>query len=529
MKRSILKITLATLGVLSIASCTDLELEDTDSVTRESTDGGFDGVSNVEGSINNAYNTIQGHLQTQENLYALQEATSDELLIPTRGTDWGDNGVWRTLHQHNWDATHPFILNTWNNFNSSVFSLTEIIETSDASAAQVAEAKVLRAFSMYWIIDLFGQVPFRGVNEGPDVNPMVMSRSEAFNFAMNDLQEALPELPSNGPGANTNRASKALANFLLAKMYLNKHIYLGTGSPTTEDMNQVIDHVDAISADGFALQSGFFQIFEPDVDVSDTEIIFRTNYGADARMWSTLHYNQGTPGQPPGGWNGFTTLAEFYDLFEGDPQVNVPDSGQEERRGFVPTSGNNAQAGDLDEDGDGFEDGSYIGYGFLINQQYDLDGSELTDRTGNPLAFTKELPALVGNNERTGIRLLKYHPSDGAYPGNLIVFRYADAHLMKAEAIHRGGTSGESAIGLINELRELREATPLASITDQDILDERGRELYMEFTRRQDQIRFGTYTSTWSFKDNTEAFRVLFPIPSTALTSNPNLVQNEGY
>ena len=294
-------------------------------------------------------------------------------------------------------------------------------------------------------------------------------------------------------------------------------------------MNQVIDHVDAISADGFALQSGFFQIFEPDVDVSDTEIIFRTNYGADARMWSTLHYNQGTPGQPPGGWNGFTTLAEFYDLFEGDPQVNVPDSGQEERRGFVPTSGNNAQAGDLDEDGDGFEDGSYIGYGFLINQQYDLDGSELTDRTGNPLAFTKELPALVGNNERTGIRLLKYHPSDGAYPGNLIVFRYADAHLMKAEAIHRGGTSGESAIGLINELRELREATPLASITDQDILDERGRELYMEFTRRQDQIRFGTYTSTWSFKDNTEAFRVLFPIPSTALTSNPNLVQNEGY
>ena len=83
MKRSILKITLATLGVLSIASCTDLELEDTDSVTRESTDGGFDGVSNVEGSINNAYNTIQGHLQTQENLYALQEATSDELLIPT--------------------------------------------------------------------------------------------------------------------------------------------------------------------------------------------------------------------------------------------------------------------------------------------------------------------------------------------------------------------------------------------------------------------------------------------------------------
>jgi len=294
-------------------------------------------------------------------------------------------------------------------------------------------------------------------------------------------------------------------------------------------MNQVINHVDAIAEDGFALQSGFFEIFEPDVDVSDTEIIFRTNYGADTRMWSTLHYNQGTPGQPPGGWNGFSTLAEFYDLFEGDPQVNVPGSGQEERRGFVPISGSTAEAGDLDEDEDGMEDGSYIGYGFLINQQYALDGSELNDRTGNPLVYTKELPGLVGNNERTGIRLLKYHPSDGAYPGNLIVFRYADAHLMKAEAIHRGGTADESALGLVNELRELRQATPLESLTDQDLLEERGRELYMEFTRRQDQIRFGTYTDTWEFKDNTEAFRVLFPIPSTALTSNPNLEQNEGY
>jgi len=516
MKSSILKITLATLGILSIASCTDLELEDTDSVARESSDGGFDGVSNVESSINNAYNTIQGHLQTQENLYALQEATTDELLIPTRGTDWGDNGVWRTLHQHTWDATHPFVLNTWNNFNSSVFSLTEIIETSSASAAQVAEAKVLRAFSMYWIIDLYGQVPFRGVNEGPDVSPMVMSRTEAFEFAIQDLEDALPDLPSNGPGADTNRASRALANFLLAKMHLNKHIYFGTGSAAPEDMTQVVNYVDAIAEDGFALQSGFFEIFEPDVDVADTEIIFRTNYGADTRIWATLHYNQATEDNSAGGWNGFTTLAEFYDLFEGDSQVNEPGSGQEERRGFVPTSGSG-------------ETGSNIGYGFLINQQYAMDGSELNDRTGNPLVYTKELPALVGNNERTGIRVLKYHPSDGAFPGNLIVFRYADAHLMKAEAIHRGGTSGDSALDLVNELRELREASPLGSLTDEEMLAERGRELYMEFTRRQDQIRFGTYTDTWSFKENTEDFRVLFPIPATALTSNPNLEQNEGY
>ncbi|TDN83053.1 putative outer membrane starch-binding protein [Salegentibacter sp. 24] len=529
MKRNIFRLTLASLGILSIVACTDLELEDTDSVSREAGSGEFTGVSNVESSLDNAYNAIQSHLQTQENLYALQEVTSDELVVPTRGTDWGDNGVWRTLHQHTWDATHRFVLNTWNNFNSSVYSLTEIIETPSATPQQIAEAKTLRAFSMFWIIDLFGQVPFRGVDEGPSVSPSVMNRTEAFNFALTDLQEALPDLPTSGPGADTDRASKALAHFLLAKMYLNKHIFTGTGTAAPEDMTQVVNHVDAIAEDGFALQSGFFEIFEPSVDVSDTEIIFRTNYGADTRMWSTLHYNQGTPGNTAGGWNGFSTLAEFYDLFEGDPQINVPGSGQEERRGFVPLSGNTASAGELDADEDGMEDGSYIGYGFLINQQYAMDGSELTDRTGNPLIFTKELPGLVGNNERTGIRVLKYHPSDGAFPPNLVVFRYADALLMKAEAIHRGGTSSETALGLVNDLREIRGATPLDGLTDQDLLDERGRELYIEFTRRQDQIRFGTYTGTWAFKDNTEAFRVLFPIPATALTSNPNLVQNEGY
>ncbi len=506
-------------GVLGFSACTDLELEDTDSRAREVDDDGFSGVSDVDGSLTNSYNSIQTTFQTQNDIYSLQEVTSDELLVPTRGTDWGDNGVYRTLHQHTWDATHPYLLNTWNNFNSSIFLNTEIIETPAANAQQIAEAKFIRAFSMFWIIDLFGQVPFREVDEGPDVNPMVMSRSEAFDFAMQDLEEALPDLPTTGPGASTDRASQAAAHLLMAKMYLNKHIYLDTGTPAAEDMNQVIAHVDAIGESGFALQSGFFEIFEPDVDVSDTEVIFRTNYGGDTRIWSTLHYNQPTHDNTGGGWNGFSTLAEFYDLFEGDPNNNEPGSGQEERRGFVPTEGENP--GELD--------GTNIGYGFLVGQQYDTDGSELNDRAGNPLVYTRELPGLVGNNERTGIRVLKYHPSDGAFPGNLIIFRYADAQLMKAEAIHRGGSADQSALEVVNELRELRDATPLESLTDEDLLEERGRELYLEFQRRHDQIRFGTYTDTWELKETTEDFRVLFPIPSTALTSNPNLEQNPGY
>lgn len=515
-------------------ACTDLELEDTDSVSREVVDdGGFSGVTDVAGSLTNAYNSLRGQLESHENLYALNEATTDELLIPTRGTDWGDNGVWRTLHQHTWDANHQFVLNTWNDYNSNIFNLSEIIAPeSNANAQQLAEAKFLRAFSMFWIMDLYGQVPFREVDEGPSINPKVLTRAEAFDFILKDLNEALPNLPATGPGLENNFANKGAAHYLLAKLFLNKHIYLGTGEAAPADMNIVIENVNAIDALGFGLQSGYFEIFEPAVD---TETIWFTTSGVGNRMWGGLHYNQTSPGNTGGGWNGFATLSDFYNLFEGPSDTNEVGSGQEERRGFVPTEGTQASADSelfpngTDSDDDGFIDASDLGRGFLVGQQYDLDGSFTPTRAGEPLQYTKDLPGLLGNTEETGIRILKYHPSNGAFTNHLVVFRYSDALLMKAEAILRGGSSSETALGIVNELREIRKATPLESLTEQELLDERGRELYTEYWRRQDQIRFGTFTDTWEFKDNTEEFRVLFPIPSVALTSNPNLVQNEGY
>lgn len=520
-------------AVLGLTGCTDLELEETDSIFREETGDDFSGVSDVTSALANNYNEIRGQLDTQENLYALQEVTTDEMLVPTRGTDWGDNGLWRSLHQHTWDPNHQFILNTWNAYNRNVFNLSEIIAPeSNANPQQLAEAKFLRAFSMFWVMDLFGQVPFREVDQGADIDPVVMTRSEAFDFIMSDLSEALPDLPSIGPGAEAKTASKAAAHYLLAKLYLNRHIYTGSGAPAAEDMNQVIEHVDAVAAEGFGLQSGYFEIFEPAVD---TETVWFTDTGVGSRIWNGLHYNQGTPDQAAGGWNGFATLAEFYDLFEGNPDHNQPDAGQEERRGFVPFEGTPVGetegyfAGGKDDDGDGFVDGSYIGIGFLHGQQYNLDGSETEDRGGNPLFYTKDFPGLVGNPENTGIRVLKWHPSNGAYTGHMVLFRYADAHLMKAEAVMRGGSADASALDLVNELRELRRATPLSSLTDQDMIDERGRELYNEMWRRQDLIRFGQFTQEWEFKPESEAFRTLFPIPTIALTSNPNLEQNEGY
>lgn len=526
----------ATLSVALLASCTDLEIDESDSIISEDSGTGFSGVTDPAAQVDGLYNSVYGQIREQSNLYALSEVTTDELLVPTRGTDWGDNGIWRVLHAHTWTQTHQYILQTWNNLNQNVFRASEVIDPrSNAPTEALAEAQFLRAHSMWLVLDFWGQVPFREVDEGPEINPRILTRVEATDLVIADLEAAIPGLPTiaaaTGDEAN-RRAGKAAARFLLAKVLLNRHIYNGSGSPDAADMARVISLVDEIAADGYALEDDFFGIFRDD---PDNETIWWAQNDIGPRIFNTLHYNSTELGG--GGWNGFSTLAEFYDLFEGDANSNQYDadgnplSGQEERRGGVPPGGVEfTEAPDTqDDNGDGFEDGSNVGFGFLLGQQYAPDGSPLTDRPGNPLIFERDFPGLLGNNERTGIRVIKYNPRHGAFRSHLIVFRYADAHLMKAEAMLR---SGGDPTAMVNELRTLRGVAPLGTVSEADLLTERAKELYAEGWRRNDLIRFGQFTRDWEFKDPGsvgDANRELYPIPQNALLSNPNLVQNPGY
>ena len=523
--------TLSAFFMAALVSCTDLEIDETDSIISEDTgDFTFTPLANPASSLGDLYNKIGGDFQGQDNIYALNEVTTDELLVPTRGTDWGDNGVWRQLHTHTWNSAHLFVKNAWNSLNQNIFRATEIIE-SNPSASIVAEAKFLRAYNMFFVMDFYGSVPFREVTEGPRVNPRVLSRPEAYAFIMNDLTEALPDLPATGPDLTmTVKATKPAAQFLMAKLYLNAAVYSGSGTFESADMDAVIAAVDAITASGFAVEStkSYFEIFEP---TEDSETIFFLRSEVAPRIFNSLHYNQNTPDNTGGGWNGFSTLAEFYDKFEGDPNTNYAGDGQEERRGIV---WDNTNANDLNLG---------IGYGFLIGQQYDSDGSMLKNRQGGPLSFTKEIPALVGNTEVQGIRLLKYHPYDPipdtgedtsplieSFRRHQIFFRYADAYLMKAEALLRKGQTAE-ALTMVNNLRANRDNTPaLTSLDESSLLDERARELFIETWRRNDLVRFDQFTAPWSLKEVTgDPDKNLFPIPETAILSNPNLTQNPGY
>lgn len=505
------------LVVLSLVmwSC-DLEIEETDSILLERETNIFEGIEDVGAAIDRLYNDIQGQTNNQADLYALQTVTTDELLVPTRGTDWGDNGVWRTLHTHTWAPSHDYVRNVWNNKNGAILRATEVISPlSNASDAELALAQFARAWNMRIILDFYGQVPFREPTQDVGETPLLLSRQEAYDLIVADLEFAAANLPTAGTRADKFRPDQATAKFFLAKTILNAEVYTGTQG----NLARVVELVDEIAAEGYGFDAslGYFELFMPG-NIGNSEVIWSANTGTANRFWNGLHYNQSHPGNGGGGWNGFTTLAETFDAFEGsDANGNAIGGDQEERRGYTQT------AESSNDDNQGF------GFGFQIGQMYSADGTALTDRQGNPLVFTKELPGLVGNNERTGIRVTKYSPAVDAFYNGVVMARWSDAYLMKAEAQWR---QGGDITADINALRTLRGASDLANVGETELLAERLRELYTEGYRREDMIRFGQFSRDWEFKDPGavgDDSKNLFPIPSDALLSNPTLVQNPGY
>lgn len=486
------------LGIIFTASCTNLEVEDTDSQFI----GGDAGTTpiNAPELLASSYRDL-GAFTDQAGIYALFNHTSDEMIPPTRGTDWGDNGVWRTLHSHNWDPTHDFVLSAWNQLNERIFKTNQILSANPSPQVE-AEARFLRAFFMWHVMDLYGKAPFREANEGVDVDPRVFTRQEAFDFIVADLEAALPNLPSRGPSMPNNQASKAAANTILARLFLNKAVYMqplenaaGPYTFSNEDMDKVIQYADAVTSEGYSLENDYFTNF---TTAASTEVILTSPEGSPQNRWRmTLHYDTS-----PDGWNGFATLADFYNKFEEN----------DDRRSAPSPTATGANFG--------------VKKGFLVGPQFKDDGSPvLNSRQGNiQLNFTPDV-TLAGAPTDAGIRVIKYHPAD---QGSYIMLRYADVYLMKAEALFRKGNTTE-ALTMMNMLRTNRGASTLSSLTEANILDERGRELYWEGIRRVDQVRFGTFDDTWVEKTVTDQKRVLFPVPQQAMDSNPNLTQNPGY
>jgi hypothetical protein len=379
---------------------------------------------------------------------------------------------------------------------------------------------------MYLLLDLFDQVPYRDPGESVIKPARVKKGLEALEFIISEVTEAATNL-QDGPAY---KANKFAAKVLLMKCYLNKAVYANRASPSFDaaDMNKVISLADeVIISNKFSFSVKYFDNFAPDntdPNVGRENIFTQLNVAGSTPDNSlvlaslmVLHYNQA------GCCNGFSTLSDFYNKFES----------ADKRRGMVYRTSVSPP-----------NPGNRINIGFLAGQQYDFTtDAPLTDRTGAPLIFTPEVKNIEtgANLEVTGIRPLKYFPDYANYnsPDNdFVYFRLSDVLLMKAEAILRGGNAtntgsyGNTALSIVNAIRThpSRSASTMTSINLDQLLDERGRELWWEGWRRQDLIRFGKFLQPFQEKNYQSDLKyLLFPIPADQLAVNPNLVQNPGY
>lgn len=509
MKNAIVKLTFVVGIALLVASCTKLDAELNGSLSDIGSSGG-----SVAPLLKATYDAFRSPYQDQARLWCLQEHTSDEACGPTRGGDWDDNGIWRVLHNHKWDADHAFIRDTYSDLGKIIFNSTDILRFSP-TAQQAAEARFLRAFATLSMLDGWDQCPYREPGGNPLEAPKVRKGSAALDWIIAEITAVINDLPT-GPAYKANRNA---ARGLLMRCYLNKAVYANRTAPThaAADMNQVISLADQIIGSGsYSLTPNYFDNFAPTNEAIGTELIFSNqNIGGSeagnvrSRWFCTLHYNQN-----PSGWNGFTTLSDFYSKF---------DAADIRRSSAYP----------------GVTNVSGIRPGFLVGQQFNQLGVALNDRKGNPLAFTPTVALKeTGNNlEVTGIRVVKYPPdyTSGDNSNNdYVLIRYADVLMMKAEAILRGGTPSAvaptTALAAVNMIRARAALAPLGSVNLDQLYDERGREFYWEGNRRTDMVRFGKFLQPRVLKSGTSDNKyLLFPIPNQQLAVNPNLTQNPGY
>lgn len=485
--------------VFATQSCNNLDEELFDTVTP---DNFFQSDDEFIAALGAAYTSLYGFMG---DFYAAQEVSSDEVVVPTRGADWDDGGHWRRLHQHLYTPDDPIINGAWNFCFGGVNTCNRLIfqfETLNAagSDAFISELKAFRAVFYYWLLDLYGNVPLVTQFDVPtDFAPQNASRAEVYAFVESELTQALPVLSKTVGGEAYGRMNYWTAQMVLAKLYLNAEIY--TGTPQWDKAEAAVD--DIINNGGFALMGNYFDNFITD-NQGSTEFIFAIPYdqvfatGNNLAM-RTLHYgSQDTYNLTAQPWNGYASLQEFYESFSDDDVRKQS---------------------------------------FIVGPQFKSDGSPVDDSgfddpDGPQLNFTPEINELGPQAHRqAGARIGKWEFKLGAtadLSNDMAIFRYGDVLLMKAELLLRKGDEA-GALVLVNQLRTRAGTTELATLTFDDLLAERGRELCFEAHRRTDLIRFGKYNDPWQFKDASDPSKNVFPIPRGQIDANKNLVQNPGY
>lgn len=494
-------------------------------------------------AVASLYNYIGAHEEgeglqgTCRGIYDYNTLTTDEAIIPIRGGNWYDGGLWENIYDHTWTATDTDLYNVWKYLYKVIVLSTKSLETIEKYKALLteqqrvdyaAEVRAVRAMYYYYAMDMFGRIPILQSSTQKTADIRQSNRSDVFWYVVKELQDVAPLLAnehSNLQGNYYGRVTRPVAWFLLAKLSLNAEVY-------TDD-----DWTDSSRPDGktimFDIEGNKKNAWQTCVHYCD--LITAAGYTLEADYTKNFAvHNEGSSE------NIFTIpldknlyLNEFHYLFRSRHYAHGGAYSGASENGTCATLHTMAVNGFGTETPDARLDMNFY------TGKVEVDGKYVTMEDGTPLEYK---PLAVEKNltaspylETAGARMKKYEVdrtaySDGRMPNNdIVLYRYADVLLMKSEAKVRNGESGDEEMNAVRS----RVGMPSLSATLDNLLNERLLELVWEGWRRQDMIRFGTYCNQYDIHTPSEAdkkgYTTVFPIPEKAHELNPNLKQNPGY
>lgn len=461
--------------------------------------------------------------------YSVQEITSDEMCIGAKGGDWYDGGILIELHRHTYTPTHGFINNCWNNTYAAINTCNELI-AKNLDANKNAQIKALRAYFYWRLLDLFGNVK---IITSPGGDAPQATRAEVYAFVEKELLDALgvPAISQGmdlsasplGEGPSVYRINRFAALGIISKLYLNAEVYTGTPQYDKAAIaaSYIIDSgVYSLCGDGCKVNNlgkrpsvaadpaeleGYAAVFAANNE-NNPEHIFAAFYdevsgGGMNFSQMNLHYSSqftwNFDSQP---WNGYATLEEFYNSYaDGDVRKKA---------------------------------------NFIVGPQLDFGGSAVLDYASDDddlqLSYTPSINELEPNCKReSGARPAKFSFKQFGRPNmdnDFPIIRLGEVYLIRAEALARAAGNWSLALPDVNVIRARAKMPAYTSMTADEFLAERGREMFQETTRRTDLIRFGQFNKAWWEKPASAATKNLFPIPQDQIVaSGGSLKQNPGY
>ena len=490
--------------------------------------------------IGELYNYIGGSSDSQglqgtfRGVYDWNSFSTDEQMLPIRGGDWYDGGFWQHLYYHTWSSGDRTLYDTWCYLYKVVILCNRSLNRIDQNRSRLSEhqymvytseVRAVRAMMYSYLLDMFGNIPLVTDYNVSLADVKQVSRSRLFSFVIDELQGILPYLRqarSNQEGVNYGRITRPVAEFMLIKLLLNTEIYADddwtddtypngsnifytVGNQRLNTWQAAIAYCDSITSAGYILES-------------DPKVNFAIHNETSRENIFTIPMNKGLY------TNQFGYLFRSRHYAHGSALKLGSENGTSATLSTVRAFGYGTDS----------LDNRYKLW--FYSDTVVVDGHVVKEENGQPLVYypLEIKPDLSGNvyEKTAGARMNKYEVDPTAYTdgrlqdNDIVLFRYADVLLMRAEAKVRNGENGTTEL---NAVRQRAGMPPRTKATLDNILKERLLELMWEGWRRNDLVRFRCFTKAYDFKPVSDSYKTVFPIPDRAIELNNKLKQNKGY